>query len=318
MTCSHRSCQCNGTPAQLCFWLSPELSRNHFTAPPPQMRSTREGAESSWCNTPSWLFTPALNTLLTKQWNDTHNLRERIASLEGGSRALLHVGGVAEIQSGLPCSSWLCSCTLELALWAPAPDTCACQHLCCSWEQLNTCSVLRHHHPPSQTPPGGLLELLKVFLPPFHFVSPVSGNDRVESELLMFCFSAVAFLNVTGDNPNSRSTELPRERLCGNVGTFHQELFLHWQSLPAIRNNRSESWAILDVCYHLPIYLDLFFLSGKKKPKTNSPWIGAHLKKMPDNSENEDTVNVLHTSLKVGSLDILLDDFLVSCIFTQW
>lgn len=161
--------------------------------------------------------------------------------------ALLLHAGAGTVGS----SSWhLCVPTLVLLLGAA-------QHL----QRAQT-------PPPAlSNPPGGLLELLKVFLPPFHFVSPVSGNDRVESELLMFCFSAVAFLNVTGDNPNSRSTELPQQQLCGNVGTFHQELFLHWQSLPAIRNKRSESWAILDVCYHLPIYLDLFFLSGKKKPK---------------------------------------------------
>lgn len=102
------------------------------------------------------------------------------------STALLHAGRAAEIHSGLPCSSWLCSCTPQLAPWAPAPDTCACQHLCCFWEQLNTCSLLRHRHPPSQNPSAGLLELLKVFLPPFHFVPPVSGNDRRQNRVWAF------------------------------------------------------------------------------------------------------------------------------------
>lgn len=163
MTCSHCACQCNGTPAQLYFWLSPALSRNHFTAAAPLMRSTREGAESSCCNTPSRIFTPALSRHLTKQRNNAHDLRECTASSQPGSTALLPVGGVAEMGSGLRCRSWLSSCTLELAPWPPAPDTCACQRLRCFWEQLNTCSVLRHHHPPSQNPAGGPLELLKVF-----------------------------------------------------------------------------------------------------------------------------------------------------------
>lgn len=92
MTCSHCACQCNGTPAQLYFWLSPALSRNHFTAAPPLMRSTREGAESSCCNTTSRLFTPALSRHLTKQRNNAHDLRECTASSQPGSTALLPVG----------------------------------------------------------------------------------------------------------------------------------------------------------------------------------------------------------------------------------
>lgn len=37
-------------------------------------------------------------------------------------------------------------------------------------------------------------------------------------------------------------------------------------------------------------------------------------KKKPDNLEDADTVNFLPTSLKVVTLDIFLDDFLVSCV----
>lgn len=150
----------------------------------------------------------------TEQTFDKQDLREGTDSSQRGSTALLHVGGVAEIPSGLPCSSWLCSCTLRLAPRAPAPDTCECQRLCCLWEQLSTCSVLRHHHPPSQTPLQGCstwerLFLGKAFLPSFHFMPHVSGNGRRQNGVCAFgvLLFSVALLNVAGDNPNSSSAE---------------------------------------------------------------------------------------------------------------
>lgn len=61
-----------------------------------------------------------------------------------------------------------------------------------------------------------------------------------------------------------------------------------------------------------------FCYLGKKNPKNltlNKCTLKKKQKKKPDNLEDEDTLNFfLQTSLKVVTLDVFPDDFLVSCI----
>ena len=132
MTCNHCSCQRNRTLVQLCIWL--RLSRNHFTPPPPLIRSKREGGR----------------TLLLQQLYPFFTHR--------GTANLLHAGG---------CCGDLLRAALQFpgsagARWSwhrssPATDTCACSHLCLFSQQFNTCSLLRHHHSPFQKPSRGHL-----------------------------------------------------------------------------------------------------------------------------------------------------------------
>lgn len=98
-------------------------------------------------------------------------------------------------------------------------------------------------------------------------------EGRVESEPLMFCFSAVAFLNVAGNNPNSSSTELPQQQhLCGNVGTVHQQLFLHQQSLNTTCNEKATGlkvgFRLMSVITFLFIWRHFCYL-GKKETQTH-------------------------------------------------
>lgn len=92
--------------------------------------------------------------------------------------------------------------------------------------------MLRHHRSPFQNPSRGQLQLLNVFLPLFHFVSPVSGNDRSQNLVLAFdihsiCFSAVAVLNVNNSNQNvhfyKAATRLHEQQHYENVGSFYQQ-----------------------------------------------------------------------------------------------
>lgn len=269
-------CQCNGTPAQLYFWLSPVLSRNHFTAPPPRMRSTREGAESSCCNTPSRLFTPALSRLLTKHWNNTHKLMGCIASCQGGSTALLNVGGERKPSLGCPAAPGSAPARWS---WHRGLQLC---HLCVPtlvllWEQLSTCSKLRHHHPASPNPSGGLLPLVNAFLPPFHFGSPVSGDDRRQNgvqanDVLLF---SCGFLECGWKQPKLQvyraATRLPKHQRYGNLGTFHQQYFLHWQSLNTTCNEKATGLRaglkLVSVITFLFIWGYFCYLGKKKRNK---------------------------------------------------
>lgn len=203
-----------------------------------------------------------------------------IASSQRGITALFHAGGAAGIQPGLPCSCWLCSCTLELAPWAPAPDTCACQRLCCCWEQLSTCSKPRHHPPPSQNPSGGAAPAVKGFSSSFPLCVPHEWQwqgGRVEFEPLMLCFSAVAFLNVAGKNPNSALQSFPSSTSTEMWGLFTSSSSFtssHW-ILPAIR--KQQVWELgLCCCLLSPSSLsgNIFAIWGKET--TNATWISVH------------------------------------------
>lgn len=75
------------------------------------------------------------------------------------------------------------------------------------------------------------LQLLTVFLPPFRFVSAVSGYDRNQNLVLAFdihsvCFSAVAFLNVTDTEGNVHfypaATRCHEQQPYEKVGRFYQ------------------------------------------------------------------------------------------------
>lgn len=148
-TCNCCSCQCNRTPAQLHFWLSPMLSRNHGTAPPPLIRSTSEGAESSCSITLPFSYTCTEANFWKAMKRHTHRSGTIILPISWGCCrnppcAALQLPGFAR------------------ALWSwhlgsPAPDTCACLHLCLLSKQFDTCSMLRHCCLPFQNPSRGHL-----------------------------------------------------------------------------------------------------------------------------------------------------------------
>lgn len=115
MTCNRCSCQCNGTPVQLYFWLSPVLSRNHFTAPPPLIRRTSEGGRILLQHPIPFLHLH-WSWLLKKQWNSTQKLQGVHYRCTPRDCESPSYGGVLQ-RSSLCCTStpWLCSCTLKLA-----------------------------------------------------------------------------------------------------------------------------------------------------------------------------------------------------------
>lgn len=124
MTCNRCPCQCNGTPVQLQFWLSPVLSRNHFAAPP-LIRARGVGAEP-FCRSTLLLYCPCTAADWEKRQNSTQNLREcRTANLR-------RAGAVAEILlSSLALLGHAGAGTAVPQLPTPAhANTCACSGSC--------------------------------------------------------------------------------------------------------------------------------------------------------------------------------------------